>query len=112
MPRTRSAVALAIIAIAGTVGRWPAATRAQQGAPYTDQQATAGQAAYVTSCGACHGRTLSGAGEAPPLAGQIDSERVPSGHLWGWLLDEHDAVGRGVPQRGPWFLPSFAVKRK
>jgi hypothetical protein len=42
MPRTRSAVALAIIAIAGTVGRWPA----------------------------------------------------------------------DVPQKGPWFLPSFAVKSK
>ena len=43
---------------------------------------------------------------------QIDSERMPSGHLWGWLLDEHDVVGQGVPQKGPWFLPSFAVKSK
>ena len=43
---------------------------------------------------------------------QIDSEKVPSGHLWGWLLDEHDAVGQDVPQKGPWFLPSFAVKSK
>jgi hypothetical protein len=43
---------------------------------------------------------------------QIDSEKVPSGHLWGWLLDEHDIVGPGVPQKGPWFLPSFAVKSK
>jgi len=43
---------------------------------------------------------------------QIDSEKVPSGHLWGWLLDEHDIVGQGVPQKGPWFLPSFAVKSK
>ena len=68
MPGTRYAVALAIIAIAGTVGRWPGTTRAQQGAPYTDQQAAAGQAAYVTSCGGCHGRTLSGAGEAPRLS--------------------------------------------
>jgi len=69
MPGTRYGVALATLAIAGTVGRWPAATRAQQGAPFTDQQAAAGQAAYVTSCGGCHGRTLSGGGEAPPLAG-------------------------------------------
>ena len=43
---------------------------------------------------------------------QIDSEKMPSGHLWGWLLDEHDIVGQGVPQKGPWFLPSFAVKSK
>jgi hypothetical protein len=41
---------------------------------------------------------------------QINSEKAPSGHLWGWLLDEHDIVGQGVPQQGPWFLPSFAVK--
>ena len=41
---------------------------------------------------------------------QIDSEKAPSGHLWGWLLDEHDIVGQGVPQKGPWFLPPFAVK--
>ena len=69
MPRRRYRVALAIFAIAGTVGGWPGATRAQQRAPYTDQQAAAGQAAYAQSCGGCHGRTLSGAGEAPPLAG-------------------------------------------
>ena len=69
MRRTRLGIALALIALTGTVGLWPAATRAQQGAPYTEQQATAGQAAYVRSCGGCHGSTLSGAGEAPPLAG-------------------------------------------
>jgi hypothetical protein len=43
---------------------------------------------------------------------QIDSEKMPSGHLWGWLLDEHDVVGQDVPQQGPWFLPPFAVKAK
>lgn len=43
---------------------------------------------------------------------RIDSEKMPSGHLWGWLLDEHDIVGQGVPQKGPWYLPSFAVKSK
>ena len=69
MPRTRSGVALAILAIAGIICGWSAATRAQQGATFTDAEATAGQAAYTQSCAACHGRTLSGAGEAPPLAG-------------------------------------------
>ena len=43
---------------------------------------------------------------------QIDSEKVPSGHLWGWLLEEHEIVGQDVPQKGPWFLPPFAVKTK
>ena len=43
---------------------------------------------------------------------QIDSAKVPAGHLWGWLLDEHDVAGQGVPQKGPWFLPPFAVKTK
>jgi hypothetical protein len=43
---------------------------------------------------------------------QIDSEKMPSGHLWGWLLEEHEIVGQDVPQKGPWFLPPFAVKTK
>jgi alcohol dehydrogenase (cytochrome c) len=63
-------VVLAVVAVAASVGGWSAATRAQQqGATYTDQQAAAGQAAYAQSCAACHGRTLSGGGEAPALAG-------------------------------------------
>jgi hypothetical protein len=43
---------------------------------------------------------------------QIDSEKVPSGHLWGWLLEEHDIAGPDVPQKGPWYIPPFAVKTK
>jgi len=43
---------------------------------------------------------------------QIDSEKAPSGHLWGWLLDEHDVVGQDVPQKGAGFIPPFAVKTK
>ena len=43
---------------------------------------------------------------------QIDSEKMPSGHLWGWLLEEHDIAGQGVPQKGSWYLPPFAVKTK
>ena len=42
----------------------------------------------------------------------IDSEKVPSGHLWGWLLDEHEIVGQDVPQKGPWVRPAVAVKTK
>jgi hypothetical protein len=43
---------------------------------------------------------------------QIDSEKAPSGHLWGWLLDEHDVAGQDIPQKGPWFIPPFAIKTK
>ena len=43
---------------------------------------------------------------------QIDSAKAPSGHLWGWLLDEHEVAGQDVPQKGPWFVPPFAVKTK
>jgi hypothetical protein len=43
---------------------------------------------------------------------QIDSEKAPSGHLWGWLLEEHDIAGQDAPQKGPWYVPPFAVKTK
>lgn len=43
---------------------------------------------------------------------QIDSEKAPSGHLWGWLLDEHEIVGQDVPQKGSGFIPPFAVRTK
>ena len=41
---------------------------------------------------------------------QIDTVKVPTGTLWGWLLAEHEIVGQDVPQKGPWFIPPFAVK--
>jgi alcohol dehydrogenase (cytochrome c) len=66
--KIRNGVLLGISAIVA-LGGWSAATLAQQGAAFTEQQADAGQAAYTQSCAACHGRTLSGGGEAPPLAG-------------------------------------------
>ena len=43
---------------------------------------------------------------------QIDTEKMPSGHLWGWLLDEHEIAGQDVPEKGSWYLPPFAVKTK
>ena len=43
---------------------------------------------------------------------QIDSDKAPTGHLWGWLLEEHEIAGQDVPQKGPWFWPPFAVKTK
>src|SRR5262245_42812852 len=38
---------------------------------------------------------------------QIDSEKAPTGNLWGWLLPQHFDAAPGVPQPGPWFLPQL-----
>jgi alcohol dehydrogenase (cytochrome c) len=51
---------------------WIAGARAQQtlpAAPFTDAQASTGQAAYAQSCASCHANSLAGSGEAPALAG-------------------------------------------
>jgi len=58
--------------------------------------------------------------DAPQLAAlrsgklyvQIDSQKAPEGNLWGWLLPDHEVVGQDVPQKGPWYIPPFAVKTK
>ena len=38
---------------------------------------------------------------------QIDSQKAPTGNLWGWLLPKHFDAAPGVPQAGPWFLPQL-----
>ncbi|HWX90919.1 MAG TPA: CHRD domain-containing protein [Rhizomicrobium sp.] len=38
---------------------------------------------------------------------QIDSQKAPSGNLWGWLLPQHEDAAADVPQQGPWFLPQL-----
>lgn len=38
---------------------------------------------------------------------QIDSQKAPTGSLWGWLLPQHYDAPPGVPQPGPWFLPQL-----
>jgi len=38
---------------------------------------------------------------------QIDSQKAPTGNLWGWLLPGHADAPADVPQRGPWFLPQL-----
>jgi hypothetical protein len=43
---------------------------------------------------------------------QINSQKAPEGNLWGWFLPEHEVAGQDVPQKGPWFIPPFAVKTK
>jgi len=43
---------------------------------------------------------------------QISSQKAPEGNLWGWFLPEHEVAGQDVPQKGPWYIPPFAVKTK
>ena len=38
---------------------------------------------------------------------QIDSQKAPTGNLWGWLLPKHFDAAADVPQAGPWFLPQL-----
>jgi hypothetical protein len=38
---------------------------------------------------------------------QIDSQKAPTGTLWGWLLPKHFDAAADVPQAGPWFLPQL-----
>ena len=81
------------------------------GNPLVDLTLTAGVAGKIT------GQIKLDASQLVALRGrrlyiQLDSEKMPAGHLWGWLLEEHDVAGQDVPQRGPWYVPPFAVKTK
>ena len=81
------------------------------GTPFADLTLTGGVAGKVT------GQTKLDPSQLVALRSnklyiQIDSEKVPSGHLWGWLLEEHEIAGQDVPQKGPWYVPPFAVKTK
>ena len=81
------------------------------GTPFVDLTLTGDVAGKVT------GKIKLDASQLAALRGrklyiQIDSEKAPSGLLWGWLLDEHEIAGQDVPQKGPWFVPPFAVKTK
>ena len=55
------------VAVAMVIG--VLAVRAQQSGPFTAAEADAGHAAFLENCAPCHGRTLSGGGEAPGLEG-------------------------------------------
>ncbi len=57
-----------ILSLAGGAGLAQPARSVWDGI-YTAEQADRGAAAYVQSCGQCHGVTLGGTGEAPGLTG-------------------------------------------
>ncbi len=63
------AAGISLTVAAGLVAAAKAQPGSRAAAPFTDAQAAAGRLAYAQHCSACHGETLSGSGEAPPLAG-------------------------------------------
>lgn len=81
------------------------------GTPFADLTVSGDVAGKVTGQSTLDAGQLAGL-RSGKLYIQINSERVPSGHLWGWLLEEHEVPGQNVPQKGPWFIPPFAVKTK
>src|SRR4051812_13997671 len=70
-------------------------------APFTAAQVESGRAAYVASCMNCHGDSLAGTGDAPPIAGR--SFMI----AWGarTTKDFYEAIQVGMPVGRPGSLP-------
>ncbi|HXT14021.1 MAG TPA: cytochrome c [Gemmatimonadaceae bacterium] len=74
MPRLRFVMPLAILpmaaALAASHSRSPhSTTRTVWDSVYTMNQAARGETAYARSCARCHGASLSGGDQSPPLSG-------------------------------------------
>jgi alcohol dehydrogenase (cytochrome c) len=65
----RRAVPLLLVALAMQAQAQAPRSAVQRAAPFTDQQAAAGQASYRANCAACHMPDLRGSNEARPLTG-------------------------------------------
>jgi len=70
LPSLCRIVPLIVVAIAGTA---LAQTASRGPAPFTQAEVTAGHADYAGYCSSCHGETLLGGGDAPPLGGAFFS---------------------------------------
>jgi alcohol dehydrogenase (cytochrome c) len=68
-PTGPASTPLVFIVLIVCSGALPAIPAAAQQAAYTAEQAQAGASVYEESCGLCHQPDMSGAGEAPALAG-------------------------------------------
>ena len=67
----RTASVLALLGATAALGFWHSDAVAQTATgPFTAEQATAGRAAYVANCMACHQANMAGEGDALPLAGK------------------------------------------
>jgi S-disulfanyl-L-cysteine oxidoreductase SoxD len=62
-----SAAGICFFVLSATISGQPPAS-ARDGI-YTDEQAARGKVAYAKDCASCHGETLEGRGQTPPLAG-------------------------------------------
>jgi len=74
-------------ACAGAALAQPAARTAQDGV-FTDTQANRGDALYQDNCAACHGGSLQGEDENPPLSGKHFSSRwggLPVSAIYGFI---------------------------
>jgi quinoprotein glucose dehydrogenase len=92
-----TSLAIAVIA-AGSAGvRAQPASRSVWDGIYSAEQADRGAAAYANRCGACHGVTLGGTGEAPGLSGGefvSHYDQLSMGDLF-------DRVRTTMPQNAP-----------
>ena len=70
LPGKKTAIAAATLLTTAGVGLWASAGFGQAAGPFNAAQVAAGHNAYVANCLACHGDTMSGNGEAPPIAGK------------------------------------------
>ncbi len=72
-------------------------TRSVWDGAYTEEQAQRGEPLYRASCASCHGDTLKGAGEVPPLSGG------PFMANWNGLTlgDLFERIRRTMPQDKP-----------
>jgi cytochrome c len=64
---------------------------------YTEEQAQRGEPLYREGCASCHGDTLKGSGETPPLVGNVflsDWNGLPLGDLF-------ERIRRTMPQDKP-----------
>jgi mono/diheme cytochrome c family protein len=75
----------------------PSDTRSVWDGVYTEEQAQRGEPLYRASCASCHGDTLKGAGETPPLSGG------PFLANWNGLTlgDLFERIRRTMPQDKP-----------
>jgi mono/diheme cytochrome c family protein len=90
-------VALPLLALLGAGAAFADAGKSVWQGVFTQAQADHGAAVYSQRCGACHGVTLNGTGEAPPLAG---GEFISH---WDTLSlgDLYDRVRTTMPQNDP-----------
>jgi alcohol dehydrogenase (cytochrome c) len=69
--KKKSALTLTLLLAGGVDGFWATGLAAQTAtAPFTAEQATAGRAAYIANCMACHQANMAGEGDALALVGK------------------------------------------